>query len=213
MSDETDRQRLEREREERKLKKELERFGRYISDPTRVARPTSSKRHEEIQRRFHDLNAPPRVEMQMEKVADEKPAPPLPPLPFAAAWNGLENSMSVAGGYWQEGADGNWTAIPATAANTGTHVYLILKQNVDGSLKGGADAPAIVVGSELTPALLLDEDEPYHVIEARVPIAKVIGGFLHQVRHGNFTLGLWQIGGSITRWPDTVVGSLPPPPA
>lgn len=69
MSAEEERARMQREREERKIKKDLENFGRFVSDPTRAARPTNPKRHEELQRSYNELKAPEKREIEVKRQA------------------------------------------------------------------------------------------------------------------------------------------------
>lgn len=119
-----------------------------------------------------------------------------------------ENLLSVLGGAWQEGATGAWTTIGATAATAGEFAYLVIEQDSDRaitsvsiSIEATALDPVVVSGGgTATSNVLLAEmltvgDE-----------TKVV-----QRRHGNFTIGLWQIDGDVVRWPETLVGTIPTP--
>jgi hypothetical protein len=134
------------------------------------------------------------------------------PLPFSASYNEQSGEMTVSGGYWQEGATGEWQPVSPTTA-FGTYVYLNITQEEDGTVVNAvlnvtSEAEADVL--DLQPGADPDVLYPQH---AYVLLAQWSGSTLIQRRHGNFTLGLWQIDGVVTRWPETLAGSpyVPPP--
>lgn len=114
--------------------------------------------------------------------------------------------ISLAGGAYQVGATGEWVAIPETEFTAGSFAYLLIEQDSGAAVTG---VSIVIQSSAVSETLVLDSASPYHVTAAYVLLAEVVSGVIVQRRHGNFTLGLWQIDGSVTRWPDAVVGSLP----
>lgn len=107
--------------------------------------------------------------------------------------------LEVSAGAYQVGATGEWVYIPATAATVGTHVHFAIEQDVARAVTSaeiviGTDVldPVVVVGAVTTSNILIYDGT--------------------QRRHGNFTLGLWQLDGDVVRWPETIVGETPDPP-
>jgi hypothetical protein len=132
-----------------------------------------------------------------------------PELPFTAKYDAASGLMSLLGGYYQVGATGAWVEIPATAPTTGTLAYLVFIQTPTGELdEDGAEI--LITDTPLDPYTAIEEEETSFAVA--VPIAEVSGERVIQRRHGNFTLGLWQIDGDVIRWPETVAGSIPPTP-
>jgi len=179
---------------------------------------------------------PPQLEKRV-TIMEFPPGPPLPPMkplmddqddvPLAAGGGGgsalpftasltitgegetEETKLSLLGGYYQVGATGEWVEIPATAPTTGTLAYLVFIQTPTGELdEDGAEI--LITDTPLDPYTAIEEEETSFAVA--VPIAEVSGERVIQRRHGNFTLGLWQIDGDAIRWPETVAGSIPPTP-
>jgi hypothetical protein len=131
-------------------------------------------------------------------------------LPFDASYNATDGTISVLGGRWREGDTGAWVDVDPTPATVGQFVYFKIEQD---SASAVTSVSIEIKPSAYDDILLLSGTAPYPVLEARVLIAEVVDGVLRQDMNGNFTLGLRQIEGSVTRWPETVIGSIPPIPA
>lgn len=135
-------------------------------------------------------------------------------LPFQCAWNKAEGKISILGGTYQTGVDGAFVDVDPLEATTGTHAYLCVKQNSDGDV---LDANTILeVVSEAKDPTNLDAGNDF-TEWSNILLGEVIGtgdsAYFSQRRHGNFTLTLWDINGYVARWPETVIGSIPPVPA
>jgi hypothetical protein len=135
-------------------------------------------------------------------------------LPFAVSqsMDGETVQLSVSGGGWQEGATGEWVSIGPTEATEGDKAYLVIKQDENRAIV--EDGVSIVItDTELDPVVIVPAEDPDpETATSNVLLAEVVEGKLIQRRHGNFTLGLWQIDGDVARWPETLVGTIPPPP-
>jgi hypothetical protein len=138
-----------------------------------------------------------------------------PPLPFhvTKVMDGEILKLAVAGGAWQEGATGPWQTMAPTEAAAGNKAYLVIEQDENRDIV--EDGVSIVVTSDvLDPIVIVPAADPdpetatSNVLLAEFPIEVEE---LVQRRHGNFTLGLWQIDGDVARWPETLVGTIPPP--
>jgi len=132
-------------------------------------------------------------------------------LPFQAGYNSETGQLSAAGGWWMQAPFEEWFYVPP-AASTGSFAYLVIDQN-DATVV--TDVSIEIRSAAYEEILDIDPDPPGRVLQSRVLLAEVISGILYQRRHGNFSIGLWQIHGDIARWPETVVGSadpLAPPP-
>lgn len=130
-------------------------------------------------------------------------------LPIDASYNAADGTISVLGGRWREGDTGAWVDVDPTPATVGQFVYFKIEQD---SALAVTSASIEVKPSAYDDVLLLSETAPYPVLEARVLIAEVVDDVLRQYMNGNFTLGIHQIEGSVSRWPDVVIGSIPPVP-
>lgn len=121
--------------------------------------------------------------------------------PFHATLNG--SSISLLGGAYQVGATGAWVTVPATAASAGSFAYLVIVQDYTRAVT------SVYISVEASPlAAVVIAGDP-EVATSNVLLAEVVGGEIIQRRHGNFTLGLWQIDGDVARWTETLVGGIP----
>jgi hypothetical protein len=157
----------------------------------------------------------------LQQLRDRIPSAPqkMPPassikLPFTVrqSMDGETEQLSVSGGGWQEGATGTWESIGPTEAASGNKAYLVIEQDENRDIV--EDGVSIVITStELDPVVIVPAEDPDpETATSNVLLAEVVEGKLIQRRHGNFTLGLWQIDGDVARWPETLVGTIPPPP-
>lgn len=117
--------------------------------------------------------------------------------------------IKVRGFYWTEGATGMRRA-ESDKTGTGTKVYL----KIDQTEALAVNSCEIVIRSDAPTDLLdLTSTPPYWVVYAWVLIADVSSeGEVTQHALGNVLLGIWQIEGSVTRWPHFIMGSPPPLP-
>lgn len=140
-------------------------------------------------------------------------------LPLAATLAATDpsNEISVLGGAYQVGAAGDWVVIPPTAAAVGDYAYLVVEQdeNRDVTSVSVIISPTVLVPVVIDEAVPPDPEtatsnillgEVVSVGEGEEAVAEML-----QRRHGNITLSLWQIGGDVVRWAETVVGEIPEP--
>jgi hypothetical protein len=107
--------------------------------------------------------------------------------------------LEVSAGAYQVGATGAWVRIPPTAATVGTRVYFVVEQDEDRAVTSAE----IVIGTDvLDPVVITGSDATSNIL--------IYDGT--QRRHGNFTLGIWQLDGDVVRWSETIVGEIPDPP-
>lgn len=135
-------------------------------------------------------------------------------LPLTASVSVVEEvvNLSLLGGAYQVGADGAWVTIPPTVAMAGTKAYLVISQKADRSLADTNPVTVLVTTSTLDAVVVTPAADPDpETAVSNVLLAEVVDGVLIQRRHGNFTLGLWQIDGDFVRWPATVAGTIPTP--
>jgi len=126
-------------------------------------------------------------------------------LPFSVS--SANGQLTVTGGFYQFGATGEWIEIAAPFSETGSHVYAVI--DMDEDLEG--EMQLEIRSSAYDETLVVSESSPYNVTQARVLIALAdSNGVVTQYRHGNFTLGIWQIDGNVTRWPETTAGTPSP---
>jgi len=153
------------------------------------------------------------------------------PLPLAASFTVAligegeseqdEIKMTVRGAYWQDDPEGEYTLIePITEPEIGRFAYL--KLTMDSGLNLIEQKVEIVILEEPPEAIftLTTTGTPsfQYVSETYFLIAEVEGdeesGYsLRQRFNGNVFLPIRVYSGLLTRWPETVSGSLPPPPA
>ena len=132
----------------------------------------------------------------------------MPVLPFTVTIAETTPSvkLAVTKGYYENFPMNTWTEIAATAATAGNKAYLVLEQDSNRAITSATvlvttdDLDAVVIdGSNATSNVLLAE-----ATTAGSPPVSTI----RQHRNGNLTIGLWQINGSIVRWPETVGGAV-----
>lgn len=126
-------------------------------------------------------------------------------LPFSVSIT-ADGQTAVKGGYYQVGATGAWVAVDPPETAIGNYVYAIIDMTGDDL---DATLQIEIRNAEYDEAVVLSETAPYPATRARVLLASISGLEVTQYRHGNFTLGLFQIDGSVTRWPETTAGTPP----
>lgn len=130
-------------------------------------------------------------------------------IPLACTYDAEAGTIAVRGAYWQDGATGPWNILEDSPAMPGTEVYLVIEQSP--TLVSGP--VAIQVRSDTPdPLLELNPSAPYNVTKAHVLIFSAADGTPRQYLTGNITLGIWQIDGSVSRWPEMRQGEPPPVP-
>jgi hypothetical protein len=146
------------------------------------------------------------VTIEVQPRAKQRPGLQLP-FTVSKALDGETVSLSVLGGAWQEGATGEWEIVPPTPAEEGVYAYFVIEQDEDRAITGCS----ISIQAEALEPIVIDEYSDAST--SNVLLAELDEeGELVQRRHGNFTLGIWQIDGDVVRWPETVVGTIPTPP-
>ncbi len=150
------------------------------------------------------------VTIEIQPRAKQRPGVQLP-FSVSKSEEGETVSMAVLGGAWQEGAVGEWQIVEPTPAEEGVFAYLVIEQDEDRAIT----SVSISIEAEALDAVVIvpAEDPDPETATSNVLLAELDDdGELVQRRHGNFTLGLWQIDGDVVRWPETVIGTIPTPP-
>lgn len=124
-------------------------------------------------------------------------------LPFSVSVTAA-GLVSVRPGFYQIGATGEWIDVDPPSDQDGSHVYAIIDMTGDDL---DATLTIEIRGSAYDESVVLSETAPYPATQARVLLATITNGVVTQYKHGNFTLGLWQVDGSVTRWPETTAGT------
>lgn len=112
--------------------------------------------------------------------------------------------IQVAGGWYREGADGDWIEIEA-ATVSGPDVWLEISTNSDCTITN------VVIAGGTMPDVTTVTGSPAYVSTSRFQLSGLNGtggdSRITQYAAGNMTIGIWDINGYAARWPSMQGGT------